>query len=158
MLCFKYSLRLEQQKVSNVPLCDIDLRFSFQKLCSLCSFLPMLHKSKICKKTLGNYCTSKVKFPHFKFLHYPQQPLEKKIICVAKLVRRIFAASILLRLCEAEEKGRKSLNKGGKDVSQSYFATKISFFRASRDHISGWMGSKIKIQMCSDMPIFFSDF
>ena len=27
-----------------VPLCDIDFRFSFPKLCSLCNFLPILHK------------------------------------------------------------------------------------------------------------------
>jgi len=63
-------------------------------------------------------------------------------------VWRIFAASILLQLCQAGEKGRKSLNKGGKDVSQSYFATNISFFGASRGHKSGWMGSKITIQIC----------
>ena len=85
-------------------------------------------------------------------------PLKKEIICVTNLVWHIFAASILLQLCQAGEKGRKSLNKGGKDASQSYFATNNSFFWASRGHISGWMGSKIKIQMCSDMPIFFSDF
>ena len=39
-----------------------------------------------------------------------------------------FAASILLQLCQEGEKGRKSLNKGGKDVSQSNFATNISLF------------------------------
>ena len=78
--------------------------------------------------------------------------------CEAKLVWHIFAASILLQLSQAGEKGRKYLNKGGKDASQSYFATNISCFWASRGHISEWMRSNIKIQMCSDLPIFFSDF
>ena len=31
-------------KLIEIPSSDIDFRFSFQKLCSLCSFLPILHK------------------------------------------------------------------------------------------------------------------
>ena len=29
---------------NDIPLCDIDFRFFFQKLCSLCSFLQIFHK------------------------------------------------------------------------------------------------------------------
>ena len=40
----------------------------------------------------------------------------------------IFATSILVQLCQAGEKGKISLNKGGKHLSQSCFATNISHF------------------------------
>ena len=68
------------------------------------------------------------------------------MICVAKLVWRIFAASILLQLCQAGKKGRKYLNKGGKDVSQSYFATNISFFGSlEATNVDEW-GQKLKFR------------
>ena len=72
------------------------------------------------QKILGHYCTSKDYFPHFNFRNYPSfTPCKIEIICVAKLVRQIFVTSILLQLCQAGEKGSKSLNKGGKDLSEN---------------------------------------
>ena len=62
------------------------------------------------------------------------------------------------------QKGRKSsLNKGGKDLSQSYFATNVNSWPLEAVAewglaewlISAWMRSKIKIQIRSDMSIFF---
>ena len=54
----------------SIPLCDIDFRFSFSKLFSLCNFLPSLHKLKDQQKILHHYCTSKDYFPHFSFTNY----------------------------------------------------------------------------------------
>ena len=68
---------------------------------------------------------------------------------------RIFAASILLQLCQAGEKGRKSLNKGGKDVSQSYFATNISFFWPLEATYQGEWGQKLKFGCAVICPYFF---
>ena len=54
----------------------------------------------------------------FEIYQLPSLTPRKKIVCVVKLVRHIFAVSILLQLSVPGRRERKkSLNKGGKDAS-----------------------------------------
>ena len=124
----------------------------------MCIFLLILNNEKISKKFWAMAAHQKFNSLISIFLITLNNPLKKNIICAAKLVWHIFAASILLQMCQAGKKRQKYLNKGGKDVSQSLLPPMFPFLGPLEATNLGEWGQKLKFKCAVTWQYFFQIF